>query len=417
METKYKRFVNYKVVLCLLRVVIRVNCFLIEPDNLVKPNANGTSQCLAVSQFLAEKKVLKHQIDEVEQKIYQLKHDNDQTLTILTEQLKHKLSIMEDKLSETSKHNDSIRLFDLERKYTLMSEILSKVQINYRDLQSRYKTQDLENWRLTNLTLELEKKITVLDNLEGVNQILDIFTLKQQVHSLRQTTRLLTNHQNARNQDFLDLYNLTITSEKNMKQLQKDFSYDLHMIGNNWNQRIYDVNSRITNTFKDISAKNNELQSIVNDQNVTIMDVYSEIANIKDLLIENSRKVALTACSNGGTFPDTIVKFPNILTKTGISDIVSFKSSGKFVCEFPGLYFISSNIRSTSNLVKYYLKKNESIISYSAITDWSSSVGITTTGISAAVYCQKNDELYLYLGSFRNNIDGTGSCFTVMKIK
>lgn len=126
--------------------------------------------------------------------------------------------------------------------------------------------------------------------MEDVNQILNLLTLKQQVHALRQTTRLLTNHQNARNQDFLDLYNLTITSEKNMKQLQKDFSYDLHMIGNNWNQRIYDVNTRITNTFKDISAKNNELQSIVNDQNVTIMDVYSEIANIKDLLIENSRK-------------------------------------------------------------------------------------------------------------------------------
>lgn len=122
----------------------------------------------------------------------------------------------------------------------------------------------------------------------------------------------------------------------------------------------------------------------------------------------------MTACSNGDT-SSNIVKFPNILTSTGISDITSFKSTGKFVCEFPGLYFISSYIRTNDVSRTYYLKKNGDTISYSATTAWPSSTGSTTTGISAAVDCQQNDELYLLFSS-SITIQGTWSCFTVLKI-
>lgn len=124
----------------------------------------------------------------------------------------------------------------------------------------------------------------------------------------------------------------------------------------------------------------------------------------------------MTACSSETSFSDNIMKFKNILTHTGITDIVSFTSTGKFVCEFPGLYFISANIRSRYNDAPYYIKKNSVIISNSAITGWPNSPGRTTTGISAAVDCQKNDVLYLYLDS-RYTIEWYWSCFTVIKIK
>lgn len=125
----------------------------------------------------------------------------------------------------------------------------------------------------------------------------------------------------------------------------------------------------------------------------------------------------MTAYSNGD-ISSNIVKFPHILTSTGINDISSFKTTGKFVCEFPGLYFIFSYIRTKDDGNAYYLKKNGDIISNSATTNWPSGTGTTlaTTGISAAVDCQKNDELYLFL-SAPIYIDSTWSCFTILKIK
>lgn len=412
MEEKYKRFVNYKVILCFFSSFISCHCFLIEPDNAVKPNGTGP-QCLAINEFLSEKKVLKHQIDEVGQEIYQLKHDNDQTLAILSEQLKHKLSIMDDKLSEKSKQNDSARMLDLEMKYTMMTENCSKVQEYYRDLHRQHNT---EVRRLNNLTLALEKKVSALENLNSVNQTMNLLSLNTQIHSLQQTASLLKNNQNARNQDFLALYNITLASDKNIKQLQKDFLDDLHMLAVDQNQTFDDVNSRLMHLFKDISDTKNQLHSIETNQNVTIINVYSEIGNIKDLIMENSRKVALTAFSTGGSFSDSIAKFPYILSSTGINDINSFKTTGKFVCEFPGLYFISSYLRSSMDGGGYYLKKNGRSISYSAFTDWPSSAGRATSDISAAVDCQKNDELYLQLDS-GYSIESTWSLLTIIKIK
>lgn len=125
--------------------------------------------------------------------------------------------------------------------------------------------------------------------------------------------------------------------------------------------------------------------------------------------------VALTACYDGGSLSDNIVKFSEILTNTGVNNIVSFKSTGKFVCEFPGLYFISANIRSNHDDFPYYLMKNSGVISRSAFTAWPSSTGKTTTGISAAVDCQKNDVLYISIDS-SYNLESTWSCFTVTKI-
>lgn len=124
----------------------------------------------------------------------------------------------------------------------------------------------------------------------------------------------------------------------------------------------------------------------------------------------------MTACSNSVTFSNAIASFPNILTNTGINDINSLKTTGKFVCEFPGLYFISSYIRTRQDDRSFYLKKNGQIISNGATTDWPSSAGRSTTIISAAVDCQKNDELYLY-NPGRFPIDSSYSCFNVIKIK
>lgn len=226
MDAKYIQFVNIKVVFCFLSSLMSCHCFFIEPDNAVKPNGNGSRQFLAINDFLAEKKELTHQIDEMNNQMYRLKHDNDQTIAIMTEQLKQKLSIVEDRLNEASKQNITTELLDLKEKYSLMAGIFSKEQTKYRDLQKRYNIQDSEVRRLTNITFELEKTVSALEKLKIVNQTMNLQTMENLVQSLQHKTSLLENNQNARNQDFVALYNMTHDSSKNVIQLKNDFSND-----------------------------------------------------------------------------------------------------------------------------------------------------------------------------------------------
>lgn len=417
MDAKYIQFVNFKVVFCFLSSFMSCHCFLIEPDNAVKPNRNITGQFLAINEFLAEKKELTHQIDEMNHQIYRLKYDSDQTITILTEQLKQKLSIMENRVNETSKQNVNAELLNLKEKYTLMAGNLSKERENYRDLQNRFNIQDSEVRRLTNLTLQLEKTVSALEKLKIVNQTINLQTMERHVQSLQQKTNLLENNQNARNQDFLALYNLTLASSKSAIQLKKDFRIDIQKFAENQTQTFDNLNIQIKRMFTDFSQAQTQLQSIINDQNVTIGDVHAEMAKMGDIILGNNRKVALTTSSAGGIFSDGIVKFTHIFTSIGINNIAAFKSTGKFVCEIPGLYYISAYIRTASDDYEYVLKKNEVVISKSATVDWQGNgAGRSTTCISAATDCQKNDELYLFISTVIS-VESSYSILNVLKIK
>lgn len=123
--------------------------------------------------------------------------------------------------------------------------------------------------------------------------------------------------------------------------------------------------------------------------------------------------VAVTACvSLTQTFSGGIVKFPTVYLNEGIKDIATFKTSGKFVCEFPGLYYISSHLRTTTRNRAFYVKKNGVHISYSATDDENH---YSTNPISAVVELQLNDKLYVQAPSV--NVDAVYSCLSILKIK
>lgn len=123
--------------------------------------------------------------------------------------------------------------------------------------------------------------------------------------------------------------------------------------------------------------------------------------------------VAVTACvSASQTFSSGAVKFSTVYLNVGIKDIATFKSSGKFICEYPGLYYIASHLRKTSGNYEFKLKKNNDIIAYSATDNGNY---YSTNPISAAVELQFNDTLYVQASSI--NIDGLYSCMSIVKIK
>lgn len=105
--------------------------------------------------------------------------------------------------------------------------------------------------------------------------------------------------------------------------------------------------------------------------------------------------MAITACTSSNENVNGAVKFPKVYTSVGTTNQSSFLSTGNFFCDVPGLYYISSYIKTNTNFNAYYLKKNNDIISTSITTYWPEYYGTSTSVISAVVELNKTDELYL----------------------
>lgn len=58
--------------------------------------------------------------------------------------------------------------------------------------------------------------------------------------------------------------------------------------------------------------------------------------------------MAITACVSSGASYSGSVTFSYVQTQIGINNIAVFKSNVKFVCEIPGLYYISAYIRTST---------------------------------------------------------------------
>lgn len=94
----------YVCVLCVFSQ-LSVTAFLLQPDHTSSLNASK-QHCVSLQEFMAENKELKHRIN-------QLEHDNEQTLNMLTKQLQEKFSLLEYKINETAKHNETAEKSDI----------------------------------------------------------------------------------------------------------------------------------------------------------------------------------------------------------------------------------------------------------------------------------------------------------------
>lgn len=120
--------------------------------------------------------------------------------------------------------------------------------------------------------------------------------------------------------------------------------------------------------------------------------------------------MAATACvSHDQTFTE-VVKFSIVNFQVGINNIETFKSSGKFVCEIPGLYYISAHIYTTSTTRNFYVRKNGIIIATSS----SGKASYSTNPISAVIELQHKDTLYV---DANHDILGPYSCLSIIKVK
>lgn len=125
--------------------------------------------------------------------------------------------------------------------------------------------------------------------------------------------------------------------------------------------------------------------------------------------------VGFTSCaSSGQTYSlGSFIKFPDVLSKIGISNISTFKSSGKFTCEAEGLFQISVTILSNTGNKRFGIYMNKHLVSKAYISSTSNHESGTAV---AVVVLKRNDEVSVQ--SLRSNmyVNNYASCITIVKL-
>ncbi|CAC5395878.1 COL10A [Mytilus coruscus] len=307
--------------------------------------------------------------------------------------LEHKVEIYE----ETMKRWENIFVSKLEK----LDEVQRQSETYFKSMQA---AQVQEEIRLNKSYSEIFNSFKSQMNNETefyedqMNNLFESVSLKIQnkFQSFEEKTRFLTNNQNELNRKLFKNISINVTNSfQNMESKQNA------------------TNVEVLNTLSEIKTT----ESKCAEARVKIMTLEGRFAEegvkIKTLerqVADNNRKVAITACDDSGRYYNGAVKFSTVYTQVGINNIAAFKSNGKFVCEIPGLYYISAHIRTSTTNTAFYVYKNNKQISRSA----SGSGTYTDVPISAVVDLQTNDQLYVRVS---HNVGIHDSCVTIAKIK
>lgn len=103
--------------------------------------------------------------------------------------------------------------------------------------------------------------------------------MQSKVQSLEQKTNLLTNNQNARSQDFLALYNVTIATNNNVNKMGIHFK----------NQILSQERRQNATTFKYFNDLINRFNNNEANQNTTFAEVVSKIDSLA-VNVSNNKK-------------------------------------------------------------------------------------------------------------------------------
>ncbi|CAG2190465.1 unnamed protein product [Mytilus edulis] len=147
-------------------------------------------------------------------------------------------------------------------------------------------------------------------------------------------------------------------------------------------------------TKRDVTARKNDVR--IMEENLKKSIEQQKITESKLSSVEAQLKIAMTAHpSLGGTKSNTIMKFDDVKYSVSITNLSSYKTTGKFTCEHEGLYLISSSVMSHTSLANYYIILNGNDISQTYIGRHSGSKEFTGA-VSLTRKLNQNDQVWLY---------------------
>lgn len=204
------------VVLSLITYLCLSEGFLLETSiNNASNSTLGNKQYVTFTEFYKTKNEQQNDVTFLRHQMDRMKTDSDKTLNLLTSQIQQKLASLE--------MNETIELNKLQRIIRELQEKNTQLQHNFDNLQGKYTAIENELLVSQKTTAKLVVDVQALEQLKSVQ---DLKGLKEEVQSIRSQTHLLAFNQQARNQDFLALYNETINNQKNVNHLgqqQADF--------------------------------------------------------------------------------------------------------------------------------------------------------------------------------------------------
>lgn len=125
----------------------------------------------------------------------------------------NKTNVLEQNLQELKTEKAALQnsIPVIEQKHTVLQQNYSKLQLDQEHMVQKQLAHD-------NQFSTIMAELSVLKQLENVNQLQDVHTLKTDTDTLKRQVHSLTTNQAARGQDFLALYNKTLAFRSDLAQ-------------------------------------------------------------------------------------------------------------------------------------------------------------------------------------------------------
>lgn len=111
----------------------------------------------------------------------------------------------------------------------------------------------------------------------------------------------------------------------------------------------------------------------------------------------------------------SVLTFDDVNFSVGITNLLTFKGTGKFVCEQSGLYMISVSILSQTNGANFYIYRNGNQISTTHIAQPGKNFWHTGT-VTIAWQLELRDSVWVQTDGIKIH-GGSYSKFTIIKVK
>ncbi|XP_071139176.1 chromosome partition protein Smc-like [Mytilus edulis] len=373
--------------------------FLLEPNTQSAVNLTGNKQYMTIAEFyeakneqLYEHNVLRHQIEK-------MKADSDKTLALLTSQIQQKLLSIENTQQVNGRTNDTNELKELRQIITGLEDNNTQLQQNLTRTLMKCTVMETELHELRNTTAKLGKDVETLQKLKSIQQLQNLNGLIQEVQRISSRAHTLDVNQQARNQDFLALYNQTIINQNELKSLGQKHEAD--------------KNETLT-LLQNMKTKQNRSRAILYEKIDTIDENINK--TYTEMIEKANEKVGFTSCaiSNRVYLQGNVIQFEDVLYYVGISNMTSFTLTGKFRCTTEGLFQISVSILSRTNDQRFGIYMNGHLVSKGYISgtdDYESGTGI------AVVALDVTDEVWVQPVDTKLQVHSFATCITVVKIK
>ncbi|CAG2231708.1 unnamed protein product [Mytilus edulis] len=238
---------------------------------LIDQQSNGeqnlpANQYLTLSKFYEEEKRLQQKMENLQLETFTLRHDMDNSFVLLTAQLQQKLELLDTKLSDIAKSNETLQENKYNQVVTELQLVTNKTkQLDnqlvlqtglYNVVLKKLSIQEKESADLRNESVLVSQEISNLKQLSSIQPLQEIKSLQQKVETISAMTNSLSMTERARSEDFLALYNMTTSS---MNDLQVRTQRKMKQLENDYNTSVTTIDRRIDNFINETRVSQNNI--------------------------------------------------------------------------------------------------------------------------------------------------------------